>query len=257
MSCTCPSCKPTRTGSLGFASCLSSRPPSPSSAAGSSRGCWPSRRRRSGSRCGCWPRRRVSRRRRSSPTRSSVTTATSRCCGRSPTEPRSSRSTTSTCPPSTCDALAEAGVAVRPGPEALVHAQDKAVMRERLTALGVPCPRYAVVTSVTDVEAFGLAVRAQGHPWRVRRSRGVDGPRPPRGRGGVRDRDGDRRPGARRGARRLPSRAGRAGGPIAERPGRGVPGRRQHPARRHLSRGRGAGARTSTRSWPRTHSRSR
>ncbi len=53
-------------------------------------------------------------------------------------------------------ALAEAGVAVRPGPEALVHAQDKAVMRERLTALGVPCPRHAVVTSVADVEAFGL-----------------------------------------------------------------------------------------------------
>jgi 5-(carboxyamino)imidazole ribonucleotide synthase len=53
-------------------------------------------------------------------------------------------------------ALAEAGVAVRPGPEALVHAQDKAVMRERLSAMGVPCPRHAVVTSVADVEAFGL-----------------------------------------------------------------------------------------------------
>ena len=53
-------------------------------------------------------------------------------------------------------ALAEAGVAVRPGPEALVHAQDKAVMRERLSAMGVPCPRHAVVRSVADVEAFGL-----------------------------------------------------------------------------------------------------
>ncbi len=53
-------------------------------------------------------------------------------------------------------ALEEAGVAVRPGPEALVHAQDKAVMRERLTALGLPCPRHAVVTSREDVEAFGL-----------------------------------------------------------------------------------------------------
>jgi 5-(carboxyamino)imidazole ribonucleotide synthase len=53
-------------------------------------------------------------------------------------------------------ALAEAGVAVRPGPEALVHAQDKAVMRERLTALGLPCPRHAVVTSREDVETFGL-----------------------------------------------------------------------------------------------------
>src|SRR4051794_15376657 len=50
----------------------------------------------------------------------------------------------------------EQALAVRPGPEALVHAQDKAVMRRRLAALGVPCPRNAVVSSVEDVEAFGL-----------------------------------------------------------------------------------------------------
>ena len=53
-------------------------------------------------------------------------------------------------------ALEEAGVAVRPGPEALVHAQDKAVMRERLSALGVPCPRWAVVATAAELEAFGL-----------------------------------------------------------------------------------------------------
>jgi 5-(carboxyamino)imidazole ribonucleotide synthase len=53
-------------------------------------------------------------------------------------------------------ALEAAGLAVRPGPEALVHAQDKAVMRERLTELGIPCPRWAVVADVADVEAFGL-----------------------------------------------------------------------------------------------------
>ena len=53
-------------------------------------------------------------------------------------------------------ALADDGVAVRPGPEALVHAQDKAVMRERLGELGVPCPRNAVVASVGDVERFGF-----------------------------------------------------------------------------------------------------
>lgn len=53
-------------------------------------------------------------------------------------------------------ALADDGVAVRPGPEALVHAQDKAVMRRRLAELDVPCPRNAVVTSTVDVEAFGL-----------------------------------------------------------------------------------------------------
>ncbi len=53
-------------------------------------------------------------------------------------------------------ALEATGIAVRPGPDALVHAQDKAVMRERLAALGVPCPRNAVVSSVAEVEAFGF-----------------------------------------------------------------------------------------------------
>jgi 5-(carboxyamino)imidazole ribonucleotide synthase len=53
-------------------------------------------------------------------------------------------------------ALQDDGVATRPGPEALVHAQDKAVMRSRLAELGVPCPRSAVVTSVDEVEAFGF-----------------------------------------------------------------------------------------------------
>ena len=47
------------------------------------------------------------------------------------------------------------GVVVRPGPDALVHAQDKAVMRARLTELGVPCPRWAVVSSLDEIGAFG------------------------------------------------------------------------------------------------------
>jgi len=53
-------------------------------------------------------------------------------------------------------ALEQAGVACRPGPEALVHAQDKGVMRERLAALGVPCPRNAIVTGPAEVAAFGF-----------------------------------------------------------------------------------------------------
>ncbi|NYE37426.1 5-(carboxyamino)imidazole ribonucleotide synthase [Nocardioides cavernae] len=53
-------------------------------------------------------------------------------------------------------ALAADGLAVRPGPDALVHAQDKAVMRRRLAELDVPCPRNAVVTSRAEVEDFGL-----------------------------------------------------------------------------------------------------
>ena len=50
----------------------------------------------------------------------------------------------------------EEHLAVRPGPEALVHAQDKGVMRERLTALGIPCPRWARVQDVADVSEFGF-----------------------------------------------------------------------------------------------------
>ena len=53
-------------------------------------------------------------------------------------------------------ALEADGLAVRPGPRALVHAQDKGVMRARLTEIGVPCPRHALVSELADVEAFGF-----------------------------------------------------------------------------------------------------
>lgn len=53
-------------------------------------------------------------------------------------------------------ALAADGLAVRPGPDALVHAQDKAVMRQRLGEMGIACPRNGVVTDIAEVEAFGL-----------------------------------------------------------------------------------------------------
>ena len=52
-------------------------------------------------------------------------------------------------------ALERSGIAVRPGPDALVHAQDKAVMRAALDRLGIPCPRHAVVATPADVDAFG------------------------------------------------------------------------------------------------------
>ncbi len=45
--------------------------------------------------------------------------------------------------------------AVHPGPTALIHAQDKAAMRERLGEMGIPCPRNAVVASLEDVAEFG------------------------------------------------------------------------------------------------------
>jgi 5-(carboxyamino)imidazole ribonucleotide synthase len=45
-------------------------------------------------------------------------------------------------------------VAVRPGASALGYTQDKLAMRDRLTGLGVPCPRYAPVSGLADVTAF-------------------------------------------------------------------------------------------------------
>ncbi|MBZ2196478.1 5-(carboxyamino)imidazole ribonucleotide synthase [Occultella gossypii] len=47
------------------------------------------------------------------------------------------------------------GVNVQPGPGALRHAQDKIVMRTRLTELGVPCPRWAAVATPAELTAFG------------------------------------------------------------------------------------------------------
>jgi 5-(carboxyamino)imidazole ribonucleotide synthase len=51
--------------------------------------------------------------------------------------------------------LVEQGVAVRPGPEALRHAQDKLVMRAAVDRLGEPNPAWTEAATVEDVEAFG------------------------------------------------------------------------------------------------------
>jgi len=47
-------------------------------------------------------------------------------------------------------ALQAQGLAVRPDPDALLFAQDKIAMRERLTALGLPCPRWAALPADRD-----------------------------------------------------------------------------------------------------------
>jgi 5-(carboxyamino)imidazole ribonucleotide synthase len=72
-------------------------------------------------------------------------------------------------PPLILRTLEDEGVAVRPGGRALVHAQDKIVMREALTAAGVPCPRWAAVDDVEALEAFGAEV---GWPLVLKTSRG-------------------------------------------------------------------------------------
>ena len=51
--------------------------------------------------------------------------------------------------------LQQEGVVVRPDPEALVHAQDKALMRARMAELGLPSPRWAAVADVEALRAFG------------------------------------------------------------------------------------------------------
>src|SRR4051812_24051784 len=65
--------------------------------------------------------------------------------------------------------LEDAGVVVRPGAQSLLHAQDKAVMRERLSALGLPCPAYRVVADAAALVAFG---DEQGWPVIAKTSRG-------------------------------------------------------------------------------------
>ena len=50
--------------------------------------------------------------------------------------------------------LERAGVTVRPAAAALRFTQDKLAMRERLTGLGIDCPRFAPVSEIAEVEAF-------------------------------------------------------------------------------------------------------
>jgi 5-(carboxyamino)imidazole ribonucleotide synthase len=61
------------------------------------------------------------------------------------------------------------GIPVRPGPAALAIAQDKIVMRERLTALGLPVPEWAVVTNSAEL---GVFLEVQGGAAIVKTPRG-------------------------------------------------------------------------------------
>jgi 5-(carboxyamino)imidazole ribonucleotide synthase len=67
------------------------------------------------------------------------------------------------------DILVAEGVNVAPPPGALVHAQDKLVMRRRLTALGAPVPRFSAVQTADDVVAFAEQV---GGPVVIKTIRG-------------------------------------------------------------------------------------
>ncbi|OBF93629.1 5-(carboxyamino)imidazole ribonucleotide synthase [Mycobacterium sp. 852014-52450_SCH5900713] len=56
------------------------------------------------------------------------------------------------------DKLVAEGVNVAPPPQALVHAQDKLVMRRKLESLGVPVPTYAEIRSVDELDAFARRI---------------------------------------------------------------------------------------------------
>ena len=65
--------------------------------------------------------------------------------------------------------LVAEGVAVRPGPEALVHAQDKLTMRARLTEADIPVPRWGIARDPGELAALGEAL---GWPLVVKTPRG-------------------------------------------------------------------------------------
>ena len=54
--------------------------------------------------------------------------------------------------------LVAEGVTVAPPPDALIHAQDKLVMRRRLEALGASVPRFAAVHKLADVDEFASRI---------------------------------------------------------------------------------------------------
>jgi 5-(carboxyamino)imidazole ribonucleotide synthase len=65
--------------------------------------------------------------------------------------------------------LAEEGVTLHPPAEALRYAQDKRLMRQRLTDLGAPVPAWAPVETSADLTAFGERV---GWPVVLKAARG-------------------------------------------------------------------------------------
>jgi 5-(carboxyamino)imidazole ribonucleotide synthase len=59
-------------------------------------------------------------------------------------------------PPEHLRTLGAEGHACRPGPHALLFAQDKGEMRARLSGMGVPCPRFRMVSTAEELAAFGF-----------------------------------------------------------------------------------------------------
>ena len=65
-------------------------------------------------------------------------------------------------PPSILRELQASGLSVRPGPDALIHAQDKIAMRRALTDAGLPCPSWGSIAADAPVEQMREALAAFG-----------------------------------------------------------------------------------------------
>lgn len=65
--------------------------------------------------------------------------------------------------------LEKRGVAVLPGSNALAHAQDKVLMRQKIQTLGINQPKWKVLESISDGVDFAQEV---GYPFVVKVSRG-------------------------------------------------------------------------------------
>ncbi|MBK5238258.1 MAG: 5-(carboxyamino)imidazole ribonucleotide synthase [Actinomycetales bacterium] len=65
-------------------------------------------------------------------------------------------------PQSVLTELVHRGISVHPGPEALIFAQDKLLMRARLAELGIPVPGWTRASTAADVDAFLLEYGGRG-----------------------------------------------------------------------------------------------
>ena len=72
-------------------------------------------------------------------------------------------------PAETLDALVASGIPVRPGPGALLYAQDKAEMRAKLGELSLPVPAWTRIETAADAAAFGDEI---GWPIVLKATRG-------------------------------------------------------------------------------------
>ncbi|WP_155771437.1 5-(carboxyamino)imidazole ribonucleotide synthase, partial [Mycobacterium asiaticum] len=75
-------------------------------------------------------------------------------------------------PPDLLDKLVADGINVAPPPHALLHAQDKLVMRRRLEELGAPAPRYLGIESSEGIDELDIFAATVDVPIVVKAARG-------------------------------------------------------------------------------------